>query len=222
MRSRIVVAPLVAAALGCAAPPRAPVALGRPAAEAGAREFLLDDLLFTGPDWPLRVEGASAIVEEDGPCRQKRFVGAPANAWISPRRGLRPETSCTFIAFAHARALFRSPVECEQAIAEEVPYGAFRYASQAIRSRVELGGRAATEDDLRYGAGTEARRYVSYALCQDGDLYAITVGGLDARWDEVERIRARLRASARWVDPAEAAAAAAGATPAPASHRTSR
>jgi hypothetical protein len=222
MRSRIVVAPLVAAALGCAAPPRAPVALGRPAAEAGAREFLLDDLLFTGPDWPLRVEGSTAIVEEDGPCRQKRFVGAPANAWISPRRGLKPGTSCTFIAFAHAHAQFRSNAECEQAITDEVPFGAFRYASQANRSRVDLGGRLATEDDLRFGAGSEARRYVSYALCRDGDLYAITVGGLDARWDEVERIRARLLASSRWVDPAEAAAAAAGATAPPARPRTGR
>ena len=213
MRTFRLLALIAAAALGCGVrPTRAPVALGRPGPDPGSRTFLVDDMLFVASDWPSRVEGRSFIIEEDGACRKKHFIGPSTKAWTNLRRGWVPATTCTYLEIVHGRGVSASRAECQQHLDDEVSFGAFRYASEAKRTKVSIAGRPATQDDLLYNSGSEAMRFVTYGLCWGNDVYAITIGGLDANWDEVERLRARMIASFRWVDPGEAAAATAGAS----------
>jgi len=212
MVARGTIAAVAGAFLACGfSHPRAPVAFSRPGPEAGVRTFLVDDMRFVAPDWPSRIEGISFVVEEDGPCRKKKFLGPPS---VWHRGGYwEPATTCTFIEIIHRRDSFESPRICEDEIASDLRLHVFRRFSEASRASVSLAGRPATQDDLLYGAGTEAMRFVSYQVCWGKDLYLFLVGGLDSAWDDVERLRARMIASLRWVDPAEAAAAGAAAIP---------
>ncbi len=204
---------VLASALGCAAagrPPGAPkVALSAPGDEPGTREFVLDDVRFVGPDWAPRIVHETLVVEEPGPCRERRFYGLLP---LYKRYGWEPETSCAAIMFWRRDDAHVDEEHCEALLERGDQRGSWRYASSWSMTREPLGGRPARHYVYEVRLGTETIRGHEYHVCTGTSWTVLAMHTLAPQGEELERMRARVVASFRWDAPIPGASSSAPAS----------